>query len=50
LNFYLNFLILVLVGDSAGGNLIFALTLRCIKHGVRVPDGLLAGYPGNSLI
>ena len=48
------------MGDSAGGNLIasakiyffyffiifVALTLRCIKSGVRAPDGLLMVYPG----
>ncbi len=37
---------IVLVGDSAGGNLITALTLRCIKHGVRLPDGIMPIYPG----
>ncbi|XP_014668106.1 PREDICTED: hormone-sensitive lipase-like [Priapulus caudatus] len=32
------------VGDSAGGNLVTALTLRAITNGVRVPDGLLTIY------
>jgi hormone-sensitive lipase len=39
----------VLVGDSAGGNLIAALTLLCIKERVRVPDGLLMAYPALNL-
>lgn len=36
---------IVLVGDSAGGNLVAALTNLCIKMGVRVPDGILLAYP-----
>ncbi|EGR32534.1 hypothetical protein IMG5_079040, partial [Ichthyophthirius multifiliis] len=40
---------IVLVGDSAGGNLITSLTLRCIKSGVRYPDGLLLCYPALNL-
>lgn len=36
---------IVLVGDSAGGNLAAALTNLCIKMGVRVPDGILMPYP-----
>ena len=39
-----------MVGDSAGGNLVLSLTLRCIKHGVRVPDGLLLAYPALNLV
>ncbi|EAR88616.3 hypothetical protein TTHERM_00185900 (macronuclear) [Tetrahymena thermophila SB210] len=39
----------VLVGDSAGGNLVTALTLRCIKSGVRVPDGIVIAYPALNL-
>lgn len=35
----------VLLGDSAGGNLCLALALRCIAEGVRVPDGLVLAYP-----
>ncbi|CAD8072851.1 unnamed protein product [Paramecium primaurelia] len=35
----------VLVGDSAGGNLVAALTIQAIKAGVRVPDGILLAYP-----
>ena len=34
-----------MVGDSAGGNLIGALTLLCIKTKVKVPDGVLFIYP-----
>jgi hormone-sensitive lipase len=33
------------VGDSAGGNLVAALTILCIKAGVKVPDGILMAYP-----
>jgi hormone-sensitive lipase len=39
----------VLVGDSAGGNLIAALTVLAIKERVRVPDGLLMAYPALNL-
>lgn len=39
----------VLVGDSAGGNLVGALTLLAIKTGVRVPDGILMAYPALNL-
>ncbi|CAK79677.1 unnamed protein product (macronuclear) [Paramecium tetraurelia] len=39
----------VLVGDSAGGNLVAALTIQAIKAGVRVPDGILLAYPALSL-
>jgi len=40
---------IILVGDSAGGNLIAALTLRLIKTGLRVPDGLFMIYPSFDL-
>lgn len=40
---------MVLVGDSAGGNLVAALTILCIKSGVRVPDGILLAYPALNL-
>ena len=33
------------VGDSAGGNLVLALSLRCIQTNVRKPDGLVPIYP-----
>lgn len=39
----------ILIGDSAGGNLIFALTLRLIRAGLRVPDGLVLMYPSLSM-
>ncbi|CAD8190351.1 unnamed protein product [Paramecium pentaurelia] len=35
----------VLVGDSAGGNLVAALTIQIIKSGARIPDGILMAYP-----
>jgi len=34
-----------LVGDSAGGNLVTALTILCIQSKIRVPDGLFLVYP-----
>jgi hormone-sensitive lipase len=37
------------VGDSAGGNLIAALTILAIKERARVPDGLLMAYPALNL-
>jgi hormone-sensitive lipase len=35
----------VLVGDSAGGSLILALTLMAIERGFKVPDAVLPIYP-----
>jgi len=35
----------VLAGDSAGGNLVMALTLRAIKMGIKVPNGCFLVYP-----
>jgi hormone-sensitive lipase len=35
---------IVFAGDSAGANLISALTVMCIENGVRIPDGLLNIY------
>jgi len=32
-------------GDSAGGNLTLTTTLKCIKEGFRIPDGIVASYP-----
>lgn len=40
---------IVLVGDSAGGNLVCALTLMAIERGFRVPDGLIMAYPALAL-
>jgi acetyl esterase/lipase len=37
------------VGDSAGGNLITALTLLCISTQTRLPDGVLLCYPALNL-
>ena len=39
----------VVTGDSAGGNMTAALTLKCIKENFRIPDGILMGYPGISM-
>mmetsp|Transcript_18783 Transcript_18783/g.66337 ORF Transcript_18783/g.66337 Transcript_18783/m.66337 type:complete len:869 (-) Transcript_18783:108-2714(-) len=36
-------------GESAGGNLAAALTLRCIDEEVPVPDGIVLGYPALNL-
>ena len=38
---------IILVGDSAGGNLVAALTIMAITRGYRVPDGIFLAYPGN---
>jgi len=37
--------VLILAGDSAGGNLALTVTFKAIKDGLRVPDGLLLAYP-----
>ena len=37
---------IIVSGDSAGGNLSVALTIECIKKGIRKPDGLFLMYPG----
>jgi hypothetical protein len=36
----------LVTGDSAGGNLIFGIVLRCIHTGLRIPDGMVGSYPG----
>jgi hormone-sensitive lipase len=36
---------IILVGDSAGGNLILALTLRLIELGFKMPEAILPLYP-----
>ena len=36
---------ILLVGDSAGGNLVAATTLMAIKRGFRIPDALILCYP-----
>jgi len=38
-----------LVGDSAGGNLVAALTNLLISLKIRVPDGLVLVYPALNL-
>uniref|UniRef100_A0A0P4W0N5 Hormone-sensitive lipase n=2 Tax=Scylla olivacea TaxID=85551 RepID=A0A0P4W0N5_SCYOL len=35
---------IVLTGDSAGGNLITGLTIKCLELGLRPPDGLFLAY------
>jgi len=40
---------ILLVGDSAGGNLVAACTIMAIDRGFRVPDGLILAYPALSL-
>lgn len=39
----------ILIGDSAGGNLVCALTIKLIKSKGRIPDGLVLAYPGDLL-
>ncbi|KAF1744142.1 hypothetical protein MXB_621, partial [Myxobolus squamalis] len=36
---------ILLVGDSAGANLILAITQLAISKGIRIPDGLVCIYP-----
>jgi len=40
---------IILVGDSAGGNLVAALTNLIIKWGLRMPDGIVLVYPALNL-
>jgi hormone-sensitive lipase len=40
---------IVLVGDSAGGNLVAAITIMAIQRKYRVPDGAILAYPGLNL-
>jgi len=35
----------IIVGDSAGGNLAAGTVIKCIQEGVRVPNGLILVYP-----
>ncbi|XP_055328702.1 hormone-sensitive lipase-like [Paramacrobiotus metropolitanus] len=35
---------IVLIGDSAGGNLIFGVAFKCFMEGIRMPSGILAAY------
>mmetsp|Transcript_38777 Transcript_38777/g.28668 ORF Transcript_38777/g.28668 Transcript_38777/m.28668 type:complete len:309 (+) Transcript_38777:1620-2546(+) len=36
---------IILAGDSAGGNLVAALTVMAIERKYRIPDGLILAYP-----
>lgn len=38
-----------MIGDSAGSNLIIAITTLAIQKGVRIPDGLNLIYPAIAL-
>ena len=40
---------IILVGDSAGGNLVAALTNLLISWNLRVPDGIVLCYPALNL-
>lgn len=40
---------IILVGDSAGGNLIAAVTAMAIERNFRIPDSLILVYPALSL-
>ena len=39
----------ILVGDSAGGNLVAAITIMAIQRNYRAPDGIIMAYPGLNL-
>ena len=36
---------IILLGDSAGGNLMLAITNMCINRGFKIPDGIFGNYP-----
>ena len=40
---------IILVGDSAGGNLVAALTTMLIEYNLRPPDGIVLVYPALNL-
>lgn len=40
---------LIIVADSAGGNLALALCLKCMEKGIRLPTGLVLAYPAVNL-
>jgi hormone-sensitive lipase len=40
---------IILAGDSAGGNLVAAIAIQCIKENIRVPDALMLCYPALNL-
>ena len=37
--------LIIVGGDSAGGNFSVGLTLLCLRHGIRLPDSLILIYP-----
>jgi hormone-sensitive lipase len=39
---------IILVGDSAGGNLVLSLCYLLIMHNIRLPDAVFLAYPGKS--
>ncbi len=41
---------IILVGDSAGGNLVLGLTYLLIFLNKRVPDSLFIAYPGKNIV
>ena len=41
--------VVILTGDSAGGNLVLSLTYLTIRMGLRIPDGILLSYPALNL-
>lgn len=40
---------IILIGDSAGGNLCAALTALCIRESVYLPAGIILAYPALNL-
>eukprot|EP00347_Sterkiella_histriomuscorum_P001768 403370757 len=40
---------IILVGDSAGGNLVAACTIMAIQRNFRIPDGVIMCYPALSI-
>jgi len=36
---------IILIGDSAGGNLVLTTTIKIIQNDLRIPDGILLAYP-----
>lgn len=40
---------IIMVGDSAGGNLIAAVTIMAIQRNFRIPDGIIMCYPALTL-
>ena len=40
---------IILVGDSAGGNLVLSTAIMAVERNFRVPDGLILCYPALAL-